>query len=188
MAPGPVTAITIGKGSKNPHTGALVSLGHGIVEFPLMFLIFLGFNSLIDIPYVREIIGITGGAFLFWMGIEMLRSLRIAEVKSKIEKRSPIIAGILLSLCNPYFIVWWATVGAALIMRSANFGFGWFGVFAIVHWMCDFVWLYFLSFISYKGGTFFGKRFQSGIFLLCSVFLFFLGGKFIWDALLGFLT
>lgn len=183
LAPGPVTAVTVGKGSRNPHAGALISLGHGIVEFPLMFLIFLGFDSVIDIPHIREIIGIAGGTFLFWMGMGILRSLKVAEIESRIEKKSPIVAGAFLSLGNPYFIVWWATVGAALIMRSADFGFLWFGVFAIVHWLCDFVWLCFLSFLSYKGGSFFGKKFQKGIFLVCGVFLFFLGGKFIFDAL-----
>jgi threonine/homoserine/homoserine lactone efflux protein len=183
LAPGPVTAVTIGKGSKNPHAGALISLGHGIVEFPLMFLIFFGFDYLIDIPYVRESIGITGGIFLFWMGVDILRGLKHTEIKEKMERRSPIAAGVFLSLGNPYFIIWWATVGSALIMRSADFGVFWFGVFAIVHWLCDFLWLYFLSLLSYKGGSFFGKKFQEGVFLICGVFLFFLGGKFIWDAI-----
>jgi threonine/homoserine/homoserine lactone efflux protein len=187
MAPGPITAITIGKGSKNPHAGALISLGHGIVEFPLIFLIFLGFDSLINKPYVRESIGIAGGLFLLWMGIDILRSLKIPKLKDKMEKRAPIATGVFLSLGNPYFIIWWATLGAALITRSAEFGCFWFGVFAIVHWLCDFIWLYFLSVMSYKGGVFFGKKFQKGIFLICGVFLFFLGGKFIWDALIGFM-
>jgi len=186
MAPGPITAVTIGKGSKNPHAGALISFGHGIVEFPLIFLIFLGFDSLINIPYVRESIGIAGGLFLLWMGLDILRGLKVSELKDKMEKRSPIAAGAFLSLGNPYFIIWWATIGAALIARSAEFGIFWFAVFAVIHWLCDFLWLYFLSIISYKGGAFFGKKFQKGIFLICGIFLFFLGGKFIFDALISF--
>jgi len=186
LAPGPITAVTIGKGSKNPHAGALISLGHGIVEFPLIILIFLGFDSLIKIQYVRESIGIAGGLFLLWMAIDILRSVKIDNIKEKTEKHKPITAGIFLSIGNPYFIIWWATLGAALIMRSAEFGLLWFAVFALVHWLCDFLWLYFLSIMSYKGGVFFGKKFQKGIFLICGVFLFFLGGKFIFDALIGF--
>lgn len=183
LAPGPVTAVTFGKGSKNPHAGALISIGHAIVEFPLMVLIFFGFAHLIDKPYVRESIGMLGGIFLIWMGIGMFQNLRVSDITEKKEKHTPIVAGVLLSLGNPYFIIWWATVGAALIMRSTNFGLFWFGVFAVVHWLCDFTWLYFLSVISYKGGKFFGKKFQKGIFLICGLFLFFLGGKFIFDAL-----
>jgi hypothetical protein len=36
MAPGPLAAVTVGKGSKAPHAGALVAVGHAVVEFPLM--------------------------------------------------------------------------------------------------------------------------------------------------------
>jgi len=183
MAPGPITAVTISKSSKNQHAGALISLGHGIVEFPLIFLIFLGFDSLINKLYIRESIGIAGGIFLLWMGIDILRGLKTEEPKNKMEKRSPIAAGIFLSLGNPYFIVWWATIGAALIARSAEFGFFWFTVFAFVHWTCDFLWLSFLSQISYRGGVFFGKKLQKVIFVICGVFLLFLGGKFIFGAL-----
>lgn len=186
LAPGPITAVTIGKGSKNPHAGALISLGHGIVEFPLIFLIFLGFDSLINIPYVRESIGIAGGIFLLWMGADILRALKVTELEDKMEKRPPLAAGALLSIGNPYFLLWWATIGAALITRSAEFGIFWFAIFAVIHWLCDFIWLYFLSIMSYKGGVFFGKKFQKGIFLICGVFLLFLGGKFIFDALIGF--
>lgn len=186
LAPGPITAVTIGKGSKNPHAGALISLGHGIVEFPLIFLIFLGFDSLINIRYVREGIGIAGGLFLLLMGIDILRALKVSKLEDKMEKRTPIAAGAFLSLGNLYFLLWWATIGAALIARSAEFGLFWFAVFAVIHWLCDFLWLYFLSIMSYKGGVFFGKKFQKGIFLICGIFLFFLGGKFIFDALIGF--
>lgn len=35
MAPGPMTTVTISKGSKSPYAGALIAVGHGIVEFPL---------------------------------------------------------------------------------------------------------------------------------------------------------
>ena len=186
MAPGPLTAVTIGKGSKNPHAGALISLGHGIVEFPLIFLIFLGFDYLINIHYIREGIGLAGGLFLLWMGIDILRALKVTKLEDKMEKRTPIAAGIFLSIGNPYFIIWWATLGAALITRSVEFGLLWFGVFAIVHWLCDFAWYYFLSIMSYRGGVFFGKKFQKGVFLICGVFLFLIGGKFILDALIRF--
>jgi threonine/homoserine/homoserine lactone efflux protein len=30
IAPGPVTAVTVSKGTKSPHAGAIIALGHGI--------------------------------------------------------------------------------------------------------------------------------------------------------------
>ncbi|MEO0293509.1 MAG: LysE family transporter [candidate division WOR-3 bacterium] len=184
MAPGPLTAVTIGEGSKNSNAGALISFGHGIVEFPLIFFIFFGFKSFIETSLFREVVGIIGGMFLFWMGWDMVRSIKNMRVEGIQRKRKPVISGILLSLGNPYFIIWWATVGATLIMRFSNFGFIWFIVFVILHWLCDFLWLYFISFISYRGGSFFGKKFQKGVFLFCGIALFFLGGRFIFDALI----
>lgn len=47
MAPGPLTTVTVGKGSRSPHAGGLVAIGHGIVEFPLMIFIFYGLGVLL---------------------------------------------------------------------------------------------------------------------------------------------
>jgi len=182
MAPGPMTAITIGRGSESPHAGAWVAIGHGIIEFPLMIAVFYGFGYLINLPNVKEIIGIVGGLFLLFMGISMFLNFNTTEVRSNRYTQSPIVAGALLSLGNPYFVIWWATIGAALILQSARFGIIWFGIFAVLHWLCDFLWCYFLSALSFKGGRFFGKRFQKIVFTICGVFLIFLSGKFVLDA------
>lgn len=64
MAPGPITAVTIGKGNESPHAGAMVALGHGIIEFPLMIFIFYGFGYLLNLVYVKALIGFIGGLFL----------------------------------------------------------------------------------------------------------------------------
>jgi len=185
MAPGPITAVIIGKGNDSPHAGAGVAIGHGIVEFPLMILIFYGFGYLIEYPYVKEVIGITGGIFLLLLGISMLRSIN-SEINMNKYGRSPVVAGILLTIGNPYFIIWWATVGATLIMKSATYGIFWFAVFAVLHWLCDFIWDYFLSILSFKGGKFFGKKFQKISFVVCGLFLLFFSGKFIYDAIVTF--
>lgn len=183
MAPGPMTAITVAKGSESPHAGALVAIGHGIIEFPLMIAIFYGFGYLINLSYVKEAIGIVGGLFLLIMGIGMFHSINNIEVRTNKYTHSPMIAGILISLGNPYFVIWWATVGAALILRSAEFGMLWFLIFALFHWLCDFLWYSFLSVLSFKGGRFFGRKFQKYVFAICGIFLLFFSGKFIFDAM-----
>jgi len=182
LAPGPITAVTIGKGSESPHAGALVAMGHGIVEFPLMLSIFYGFGRLLDSFYVKAVIALVGGLFLLVMGVGMFRSIKRLEVGSSNSSRSPVVAGVLLSLGNPYFLIWWATVGAMLISRSADFGMLGFLAFMLSHWLCDFLWCYFLSALSFRGGRFFGMGFQKVIFAVCGVFLLFFGGRFITDA------
>jgi threonine/homoserine/homoserine lactone efflux protein len=197
MAPGPITAVTVGKGSKSPHAGAWVAIGHGIVEFPLVLLIYYGFGRWFGLPAVQTGIALAGGLFLLYMGIGMLRSARRAQVGAAGEAvpvepraigvlaqegRRPVAAGALLSLGNPYFLIWWATIGAALTMRSAQYGVGGLLAFCSVHWSCDLAWLYLLSVLSFRGGRVFGQRFQQAVGLVCGAFLVLMAGKYLYQA------
>jgi threonine/homoserine/homoserine lactone efflux protein len=183
MAPGPITAVTIGQGNRSPHAGALIALGHGVVEFPLMAVVFFGAGSLLAISPVKAAVFTLGGIFLFWMGFGMLRSIGRVQVETRGEGGSPLVSGILLSLWNPYFLLWWVTVGATLITTAVKFGTLGLLLFALAHWLCDLIWLYFLSAISFKGGHVFGIIFQKVVFGICGTFLLFFGGKFLLDAI-----
>ncbi|MBU2598901.1 MAG: LysE family translocator [Actinobacteria bacterium] len=183
LAPGPITAVTVEKGNKSPHAGALVAIGHGIVELPLIISIFYGFGYLLKLNYVKEVIAFVGGLFLLFMGISMFRSIKQIDVNSKKSTHLPIIDGILLSLWNPYFLIWWATVGATLIFRSISFGMLGLLFFMLFHWLCDFFWCYFLSILSFRGRQYFGKKFQKIVSTICGAFLLFFGGKFIYDSI-----
>lgn len=182
MAPGPITAVTLSKGTKSPHAGAIIALGHGIVEIPLMILILYGFGEILKILYIKAIIGLLGGLFLLKMGLNLLQGIKQAKINSSNDPHSLLMAGIVLSLANPYFLIWWATIGSILIFRSITFGLLGFVIFMILHWFCDFFWCYFLSALSFKGGQFFGKRLQQVLFAICGVFLLFFSSKFIYDA------
>ncbi len=187
MGPGPMTAVTVGKGSESPYAGALVAVGHGIVEFPLMVFIFYGFGYFLSQSYVKAAIALVGGLFLLVMAVGMFRDIRRAEINSTRYSGSAIAAGVLLSLGNPYFLVWWATVGATLILRSVSFGLLGFLLFAVLHWSCDLLWCSLLSAISFKGGQFLGRGFQKVVFAICGVLLLVFGAKFILDAIQVFL-
>ncbi len=187
MAPGPITAVVVGKGNRSQHAGALVAIGHGIVEFPLMIAVFFGVGSLLETPNIQTVVGVAGGLFILWMGISMLRSVRLdlSIDGDKKDSRSPILAGIIFSVGNPYFLVWWLTVGAALILRSVEFGVWGFLAFGLGHWLCDLLWDWFLSAVSFKGGQFFGNRFQQAVFALSGVMLLFFGGRLVFEAING---
>jgi threonine/homoserine/homoserine lactone efflux protein len=182
MAPGPITAVTVAHGNRSQSAGAWVAIGHGIVEFPLMILIFLGFEYFLKSPNVRSVIGLIGGAFLIFMAYGMFRSLRNMDFSTISNFKSPVAAGAILSITSPYFLIWWATVGASLIIASEEFGLVGFIALAIFHWICDLVWFFFLSAVTFRSGKFFGNKFQIAIFAICGVFLIFMGGMFIFDA------
>ena len=45
MMPGPVTAVTIANGTRRKAAGALVAVGHGVIELPLIAVLYFGFAS-----------------------------------------------------------------------------------------------------------------------------------------------
>ena len=183
MAPGPVTAAAIGMGARWRYAGMLLAVGHGVVEFPLMILIVLGMGRILKLPTAQIVIGLAGGVFLLMMSIGMLRSLRSVEIKeTKATGSTPMLAGIILSAGNPYFLFWWATVGLALATTATGMGIWAFALFAVVHWLCDFIWLGALSWASFKGTGLFGLRSQRIVLIICAVALFFFGLFFIYNA------
>jgi threonine/homoserine/homoserine lactone efflux protein len=183
LAPGPITSVSVGYGSENPRAGAWIALGHGLVEFPVMIGVYLGVGAVMDLPWVRTAIALVGGAFLAYMGVGMLRNIRQEEIRGTVSAQSPLAAGVLLSLGNPYFLIWWATVGAGLILRSTEFGLLGLAAFGLGHWLCDLGWGTFLSALSFRGGQFFGKRFQQVVFAISGGFLLFYSGKLLWDGI-----
>jgi len=183
LAPGPVTAAAIAMGSRNRFAGPLMAIGHGIIEFPLMILIILGMDKILKSTPTKITIGLAGGAFLLFMAIGMLKSSRRKEqLNAKPTRTGPLTAGILLSVGNPYFLIWWATVGLALAMTAKGLGIWAFALFAIVHWLCDLVWLTALSWASFKGSVLLGPRTQRIVLLICGLALLAFGLFFIYSA------
>jgi threonine/homoserine/homoserine lactone efflux protein len=72
LMPGPLFAVTIKKAVKSKISGALIAIGHGIVEFPLMFFIFFVLNQF-EIPDIVQVaVGLVGGALMVLMGIQTI--------------------------------------------------------------------------------------------------------------------
>jgi threonine/homoserine/homoserine lactone efflux protein len=181
MMPGPVTAAAIAMGSRNRWAGALMAVGHGIVEFPLIVLITLGMKEIIESTPVKIVIGLAGGAFLIIMAAQMLKNLESVN-KSRVtvvSKSAPLLAGVILSGGNPYFFLWWATVGLALATTATGLGVWAFVLFAIVHWLCDLIWLEALSWASFKGSVLLSPGRQRIVMFVCAVALFGFGLLFI---------
>ncbi len=183
VAPGPMTAVIIGRGTSSPHAGALLALGHGAVEIPLMATLFFGAGYIIGLPHVRTAIALAGGLFLLYMGAGMFKAIGKPPPETAPSSGSPLVSGMVLSIANPYFLIWWATAGMALLTQAQRFGVAGLALFASAHWLCDFVWFYFLSAMSFRGGRFFGKRFRQVIFTVSAALLVFFGVKFIAEGL-----
>jgi threonine/homoserine/homoserine lactone efflux protein len=196
LAPGPITAFSAARGSQTPHAGALVVLGHMAVESLVLVLVFLGVGKVAQHAGVQAGIGLAGAIVLLLMGIGMLRALaprRRAEADPAVAAvetepcasappaRACFVAGVALSASSPYFLVWWATVGAALALESWAFGVVGVALFVALHWLVDLTWCYFVSWAAFRGQKAFGERFQRGILGVCGVFLVLMAAKFAYD-------
>lgn len=183
MAPGPITAATLAAGARSRHAGALIALGHAVVEFPLIGLLVLGVAQFLNCSEARAGIGLAGGAALALMGAQLLLNLRHATAgQAASAERHPLMMGIVLTAANPYFLVWWATVGLALASRAAEFGVLMLPLFAVIHWLCDLVWLELLSTLGFKGSRAFGQRAAAVVTAVCGAVLLGFGAKFLYDA------
>jgi threonine/homoserine/homoserine lactone efflux protein len=170
LQPGPVTATAITMGARNRWAGVLLAIGHGIIEFPLMILIILGLGSIFQKTSTQIIIGAAGGIVLLYMAYSMFKS---SSTNTSHEIRatghgSAVLAGIVLTASNPYFLIWWATVGLALATKATKFGLYAFALFAVVHWLVDLLWVTLLSFASFHGTTLLGPRLQIIILKICA--------------------
>jgi threonine/homoserine/homoserine lactone efflux protein len=184
MSPGPLFAVTIAKSLKDKTAGVLISLGHGVVEFPLMFLIYFGLSQLLTSSIIQKTIGFFGGLILIFMGVQLFRSREENDNGGSYLKYGSLIAGVLATGSNPYFLVWWATVGADLVMKAAVFGLIGFSVFAVVHWLCDFFWNTFVSVTVFKSQRFWNKKVQTIILGFCIVIFIVFGVWFVISAAL----
>jgi threonine/homoserine/homoserine lactone efflux protein len=181
LAPGPVTAAAIGMGSRNRLAGVLMSLGHGVVEFPLMVLLLFGVGRLLRLPSVGIVIGLAGGGFLIFLAIQMFRGLNNgSDQQVQATRGGPFAAGILLSAGNPYFLLWWVAVGLPLITTAmTRFGLWAFGLMAAVHWSCDLLWLTALSWASFKGSVLLGPKRRRIVLAVCAAAMLGFGLYFI---------
>ena len=155
------------------------------MELPLILLLAAGLGTFLESKGVRAGIGLVGGVLLLLMGVQLLASLRKSETGSTASvQRHPFWIGIVLSGANPYFILWWATVGLTLTSQAMEFGILALVLFAVLHWLCDLGWLEVLSFAGFKGSAF-GNRSQKVISVVCAAMLLGFGVKFVYDAGIG---
>jgi len=186
--PGPLFAVTLKKAMKSKISGALIAIGHGIVEFPLMFLIFFVLGQFQIPGTVQVAVGLVGGLLMVLMGVQTFRNRnRQEEVKVSL-KRDSVFAGAYTTAINAGFILWWLTIGTALILNAQLFGLLGFSVFAGVHWLCDFSWYTVTALVIFKSQRFWTDRTRMGITLFCVAVFIGFGAYFMGSALWSILV
>jgi threonine/homoserine/homoserine lactone efflux protein len=176
LAPGPTLVATINASIAGDWTtGLKVSLGHAIVELFLVILILLGLAT-VALPYTPVIAGI-GGIALVVFGILTIKGSRKATMRtSEVQTiANPYMAGLVSSAANPYFWIWWLSIGSAMVIAGLEGGLALAGAFMVGHWTADIAWYTFVSTGVSKGKTLFSDTVYQKIMGLCGIFLVIFG-------------
>lgn len=167
LMPGPLFAVTLKRAEKSKYAGVLIALGHGLIEFPLMFLIYYVL-SMYEIPTVVQVaVGLVGGGMMVFMGIQTFRTRNKKEEAMLSPMRDTIIAGAYTTAINAGFILWWLTIGTTLVLNARIFGFMGFAIFTGVHWFVDFSWYTVAAFAVFSTQRFWNNKVRSAITYFC---------------------
>lgn len=194
MMPGPVLTATIGEATRHgARAGPLMILGHGIVEALLLGLILAGTMVWLVEPRAQAVLGIVGGVALVAMGLATAFSARAsAGVWGEVSASGPppahgaVLMGIVTTCSNPYWYLWWATVGLAYASRSLQSGLIGLTAFFSGHILADLGWYSLVSVGVAGGRRWLSVRGYCVVLVCCGAALMGLGLWFAWTGIRHF--
>ena len=186
MMPGPLLAMTIAQVSLRGWSAVpLMMAGHAALELAIVGLLIAGLVQALRRPTPRAIISLIGGAMLLYMGADMIRSasglaLHGTGPALPLQTWQLVLAGAAISLANPTFPIWWATVGAGGMAQMAPRGAGEYLAFYLGHELSDFAWYSVVGLVLVLGKGFLSNRIYGGLVLACGVAIVALAVWFLW--------
>jgi threonine/homoserine/homoserine lactone efflux protein len=186
LSPGPLFFANMLYGTKQgARAGLKVAYGHTVVELPLVILLAAGlFSASAAVSQYTNIIGIVGGiGILGFAAMQIVSVVRKNAGRPVDGKKGPFIAGIALTALNPFFLVWWFTVGLKLVSDSAAFGLG--GGIALLfglHIWMDYAWLAATAYLASKGSSVIKSKYCPLLLLGLAAVLVYYGVYFIINA------
>lgn len=190
IMPGPVLTVTINESLKRGFkAGPLIILGHACLELFLVILLLLGFGKILGLPLIQGLIGLIGGSFLLWMAYGMIKEARekvfdlSAESAHSEKSMNPILLGLTTSASNPYWFLWWATVGIGSLMLAGKSGIWGSASFYLGHITSDFIWFSMVSGAVATGRRLFTPTIYHTILWICGLFLVGMAMYFIYSGI-----
>jgi threonine/homoserine/homoserine lactone efflux protein len=182
MSPGPLFTANIVYGLKEGRNAGLkMALGHTIVELPLIILLGIGTISLEILPEYSILITVTGAIGLFGFAGLQIKSIFGKNFRKKVKpNKNSFLAGIFLTALNPFFIIWWFTVGFVLITESIVI-WGFFGILIlfVFHIWMDYVWLFAIAGFASKAKNVLSNNNYKILIIGLSVLLIYFGISFL---------
>ncbi|GAB4280417.1 MAG: LysE family transporter [Coriobacteriia bacterium] len=192
MAPGPLLTVTITETVRRGRLAAsMLLVGHALLEAALIVGFIFGLESFLDNGVVSSVLGVAGGGFLVWMGGTLLADAvrgRLAldlESQEEAPRLGPVFAGAAVSLSNPYWALWWLTIGVKLATDGIAIGPAGVAAFFIGHEAADVLWYGIVIAAVHSGRRFLNDTVYRWIIGVCAAFLVLLGGQFVLSAVTG---
>jgi len=193
LMPGPVLAITISSVVQVGFIAAvLIILGHSILELVMVLALALGLKNVLKNRYVTGTIGVVGGSVMLWFAYGMIKSvyLGISTPQATATAQSANITnigligkGIITSLSNPYWVIWWATIGATYMLVSLEKSLVGISTFYAGHISSDFAWYCIVAGALVLGKQLLSDRIYMGLIVICGIFLIYMGVYFFYSGI-----
>ena len=155
MIPGPLTLFIVSEAfHKGQLVGLKITLGHLLLEACFALLVVIGLRDLLSSTSFRTAVVWIGNTGLVIMGGLILTQLRHLSLASRAQVRfrwGPLAGGAFFSLASPGFLIWWATIGASVVLQGALSGLGGIMMVAVGHAVADLLWCWFLAFSVERG-------------------------------------
>ncbi len=188
LMPGPLLVVNLHQTGRRGWSAApLVTLGHGLAEFLFLVALLFGLGRWLAEPWITRLVASLGGSVLVLMSLSMVKEAKVASL-SKVKAHAssglgPITAGLVTSFSNPYWFVWWSTVGATYVALARPLGHAGILAFFAGHLLSDLSWFLLVSFTFVSGRRLLSDRLYRYILTALAGFLAVLGGGFIIYAL-----
>lgn len=185
-APGPLTAMAVREASRGGFLrGWSVALGHALPEALLVAGLAFGLGTWLSQAPIVGTLSLVGGAVLLWMGRATILEARHARLPAADSPGhrpagSPVWAGVGTTLSNPYWFLWWATIGAGYVALAKAAGGLAVVVFFFGHILADIGWLGLVSAIVASGRRLVGDGVYRGLLVVLGAFLLGFAVYFLW--------
>ncbi len=185
LAPGPLFFATISYGAKlGAKSGLAFSVAHTLIEFPLVILLALGLLTVANEPTIKLLTGVAGGLALLVLGALQIRDGLTSKFDTSSESRgaskNPLFVGLVLTGLNPFFIGWWLTIGADLILQALAFAsLAGVVLMYVSHTWMDYVWLTAVAHFAKMGINVVGVRGYKVVVIVFGAVLIFFGFLFL---------
>jgi len=184
LVPGPLFTITVSESLRRGFkTGPLIIFGHGLLEITIVILLFFGLTPFLLEERTRQFISVAGGIILMIMGVMLFKDAGETRLDLSPGERQtglhPVVSGILGSLSNPYWIIWWVTIGLGYLVSSLRYGIPGVIAFFSGHISADLLWYSMISYAVSRGQKIMGERGYRYLLSACGIFLIFFGGWFL---------